>query len=199
MPFVAFSQNEQTIVFLRYTGAQTASREAADQLKKKVESLSKNGAHIVLGYFQTKGAVLLIRQMGVEEAKDRLDIEIGEPAELWSIEIAPFNHRWGTVCPVSSPVELLRYTFIRFDAITAKYTASTFPQIIRQHDLYIKQLIETGNVVAEGTFGDTDGGILIMKGDVQREVFENDPGVTEGLLEFSIQWLDVARGSFCEN
>ena len=53
-------------------------------------------------------------------------------------------------------------------------------------------------MVTEGSFGDHDGGILVMKGEVQRDIFEGDPGVQEGLLELEIKKLYIAKGSFCE-
>jgi hypothetical protein len=37
-----------------------------------------------------------------------------------------------------------------------------------------------------------------MKGEVQREIFETDAGVQEGLLELVIKKLFMARGTFCE-
>jgi hypothetical protein len=53
-------------------------------------------------------------------------------------------------------------------------------------------------VVTEGVFGNNDGGILVMKGAIQREVIEADPGIQEGLLEFQIKELYIAKGAFCE-
>jgi hypothetical protein len=37
-----------------------------------------------------------------------------------------------------------------------------------------------------------------MKGDVQRAIFESDPGIQDGLLEMTIKKLYIAKGSFCE-
>ncbi len=69
---------------------------------------------------------------------------------------------------------------------------------MKRHDDYIKeQFSKTGNVVAEGIFGN-DGGILILKGDTQKEIMEADPGVQEALLQFEIKKLYIAKGSFCE-
>ncbi|MFN7793654.1 MAG: hypothetical protein ACK5NM_14010, partial [Cyclobacteriaceae bacterium] len=67
-----------------------------------------------------------------------------------------------------------------------------------RHDEYLKEIKKTGNVIAEGTFGESEGGILIMKGKVQSEVIENDPAVREGLLEMWSKELYVAKGSFFE-
>jgi hypothetical protein len=40
--------------------------------------------------------------------------------------------------------------------------------------------------------------VLVMKGEVKREVFESDPGVQEGLIDLTIKKLFIAKGSFCE-
>ena len=68
----------------------------------------------------------------------------------------------------------------------------------KKHDEYLKTIEKSGNVIAEGIFGDREGGILIMKGDLQKEVIEFDPAVQEGLLELDFKQLYIARGSFCE-
>jgi hypothetical protein len=93
---------------------------------------------------------------------------------------------------------MVEYSFIRFDAEVTKFTAATYPQIIKKHDDYLKQLEATGNVITEAIFGDNDGGVLIMKGDINRDVFESDPGVQEGLINLTIKKLYIAKGSFCE-
>jgi hypothetical protein len=87
---------------------------------------------------------------------------------------------------------------IRFDAAVSKPTAATAPVIMKKHDDYIKQLASSGNVITEGIFGTGDSGILVMKGDVQKELFESDPGVQEDLIQFQIKKLFIAKGAFCE-
>jgi len=62
----------------------------------------------------------------------------------------------------------------------------------------VKDLVKTGNVVAEGTFGDSEGGILVIKGDLNKAVIESDPAVREGFLEVEFKKLYVARGAFSE-
>jgi hypothetical protein len=119
-------------------------------------------------------------------------------ANRWNVEVMPYKPRVGGVCPVGEKYEMTNYSFIRFNAVVSKFTASTYPQIIKKHDDYLRKIIETGNVITEGIFGDHDGGILVMKGDVQREIFESDPGVQEGLIELDIKKLYIAKGSFCE-
>src|SRR5262249_12321846 len=115
-----------------------------------------------------------------------------------NLEILSYQPRTGGVCPVGEEYTMTNYHFIRFTAQEKKSTAVNYPEILRRHDQYIKeQFSKSGNVVTEGEFGN-DGGILILKGDVPREVFENDPGVQEALIQFDIKKLFIAKGSFCE-
>jgi hypothetical protein len=38
----------------------------------------------------------------------------------------------------------------------------------------------------------------VLKGDLQKDVFDNDPGVQEALLQVDIKTLWIAKGAFCE-
>jgi len=93
---------------------------------------------------------------------------------------------------------MVTYQFIRYVPNIAKFNIQNAPEIFKKHDDYLKGIIKTGNAVAEGTFGDMEGGILVMKGDLDNAVVELDPAVREGLLELEIQKLWIAKGGFCE-
>lgn len=43
-----------------------------------------------------------------------------------------------------------------------------------------------------------EGGILVMKGDLDMRVIEMDTAVREGLLEIELEKLWIAKGGFCE-
>ena len=53
-------------------------------------------------------------------------------------------------------------------------------------------------MIEEGTFGLQEGGILVMKGDLRKELIEQDPAVQTGFLDLEIKKLYIAKGSFCE-
>jgi hypothetical protein len=40
--------------------------------------------------------------------------------------------------------------------------------------------------------------MLVLRGEVSKEIFEADPGVQEALLQVDIKKLWIAKGSFCE-
>ena len=54
------------------------------------------------------------------------------------------------------------------------------------------------DVVSEGVFGPNEGGILILKDSVTADLFSNDPGVQQGLIDVEVKKLFIAKGSFCE-
>lgn len=196
-------QHEYTFVFLnKKTGVEKTPEE---QVKKLMEGhhaarerLAKEGRLLAAGPFQGGGGMYIMSTNKTEEAKEWISADPAIKAGRWNVEVLPYTSRTGPVCRVGEKYEMTDYSFIRFSAVVSKFTAATYPQIIRKHDEYLKKLKDTGNVVSEGIFGDNDGGIVIMKGDVQKEIFESDPGVQEGLIELDIKKLFIAKGSFCE-
>lgn len=198
-----YAQAPYTFVFLN-------KKPDADQLPKEqvakimeghmanMDRLAKEGKLVAAGPFHGGGGIFIMKTSSVDEARTWISTDPGIQANRWNVELYPYQPRQGSVCTVSEPYEMVEYSFVRFNAVVSKFTASTYPQIMKKHDDYLRQLANTGNVVTEGIFGDHDGGILVMKGEVQRDIFETDPGVQEGLLELDIKKLYIARGSFCE-
>ena len=120
-----------------------------------------------------------------------------EPARGVYKSISTF-HRAGSVCSVKEPIQMTMYSFVRYVPNIAKFNVQDAPELFGKHDDYLKEIKKTGNVLAEGTFGENEGGILVMKGEIQSEVIENDPAVREGLLELNRKQLYIAKGAFCE-
>jgi uncharacterized protein YciI len=199
----SYAQKQYSFVFLNKKP--DAEKLPEEQSKKIMEGhmaninrLASEGKLLAAGPFDGGGGIFVLNTTNVEEARQWLSSDPGVQANRWNVEVMPYKPRVGGVCPVGEKYEMTNYSFIRFNAVVSKFTASTYPQIIKKHDDYLKKIIGTGNVITEGIFGDHDGGILVMKGDVQREIFESDPGVQEGLIELDIKKLYIAKGSFCE-
>lgn len=163
-----------------------------------INRLAQEGKLIVAGPFEGGGGIFILNTTSQEEARQWLSTDPGIQANRWNVEILPYTPRVGSVCAVKEPYEMTTYTFIRFDAVVSKETAPTYPQIMKRHDDYLKQIGTTGNIVTEGIFGANEGGILVLKGEIQQEVLETDPGVQEGLLHLQTKKLWVAKGAFCE-
>lgn len=192
-----------TFVFLNNKpDAVTLPKEQVDKLMEghmaNIQRLAHEGKLLAAGPFEGGGGIFILNTTSLSEANDWLSTDPGIQAKRWNIEVLPYKPRTGSVCPVGETYEMITYNFIRFDAIVEKFTANTFPDIIHKHNQFLKNLTATGNVVTEGIFGEHDGGILVMRGDLQKEVIEADPGVQEGLLNITIKKLWIAKGSFCE-
>jgi len=177
-------------------------KEEAEAIQKghmaNIERLAKEGKLIAAGPFEGGGGIFIFNSTSLEETKTWLSTDPGVKAERWNIEILSYTPRLGSVCTVSEPYEMVTYSFVRFNALITKATAGTFPELFRKHVDYMQSLSSTGNVVTYGSFGSYDGGVLVMRGDIQQEVVENDPGVQAGLMDVVIKKLWIAKGAFCE-
>jgi uncharacterized protein YciI len=176
-----------------------------DQVKKiqdghmaNIERLAKEGKLISAGPFEGGGGIFIFKSKSIEQVNEWLKTDPGVAANRWRIEVLPYFPRVGSACSVGEPYQMVMYQFIRYIPNIAKFNIQEAPEIFKKHDDYLKGIVKTGNVIAEGIFGDAEGGILVVKDDLQREVIETDPAVREGLLELEIKKLWIAKGAFCE-
>ncbi|MCE2957019.1 MAG: YciI family protein [Bacteroidota bacterium] len=163
-----------------------------------INRLAREGKLVAAGPFEGGGGIFIFNSNSIETVKEWLATDPGVKAERWRVELQPFYVRVGKVALVNEPYEMVTYSFVRFIPNIAKFNIQELPEIFVKHDNYLQQLNRTGNVVGEGIFGDTEGGVLIMKGDVQSSVFEEDPAVQEGLLQLETKKLFIAKGAFGE-
>lgn len=163
-----------------------------------INRLVKEGKLISAGPFETGGGIFIFKSSSIDQVKEWLQTDPGVQANRWRVEVLPYFPRTGSACAVGEGYEMTSYQFIRYIPNLAKFNIQDAPQTFKKHDDYLKEIGRTGNIVAEGTFGDSEGGILVIKGDLQAAVIETDPAVREGLLEFDIKKLWIAKGAFCE-
>ncbi len=177
-------------------------KEEVDKIMKghmdNMGRLAKEGKLLAAGPFDGGGGIFIFNTASQEEAERWLSTDPGVQAQRWKVEILPYQPRTGSVCPVKEPYDMVTYTFIRFRSNIHKETVADYPSRLRQHENYQKQLAKSGNVVTEGTFGEQEGNILVMRGDVEPEVIEADPAIQGGTMLFDIKKLWIAKGSFCE-
>lgn len=204
LQLLSCSGQDYTFIFLNTrTDKQELPKEEVDKIMRghldNIKRLANEGKLIVAGPFEGGGGIFILNTTSADEARQWLSTDPGVQANRWNIEILPYTPRAGGACSVSEPFEMVIYQFVRFTPQVTKVTSGNYPEILQRHDAYIKNQFSTsGNVIAEGTFGDQDGSILILKGELQKEIIEADPGVQEALLQVSIKKLWVAKGSFCE-
>ena len=163
-----------------------------------INRLAEEGKLISAGPFEGGGGIFILNTTSIDEAKQWLSTDPGVKANRWNIEILPYEPRIGSICTVNEPYEMVTYQFIRFKANVDKSASQDYSEIFFKHDSYLKQLEKTVNIVTEGIFGEYDGGILVLKGELQKEIIESDPAVQEGLLELDMKQLWIAKGAFCE-
>jgi uncharacterized protein YciI len=163
-----------------------------------MKKMAKDGKLLVAGPFDGGGGIFIFRSSSTDEVTQWLKDDPGVVAQRWKVETLPYQWRVGQPRLVADQFEMTNYQFVRFVPYIAKFNINDVPELFKKHDDYLKEIQKTGNIVAEGTFGDTEGGILIIKGDVNQSVLESDPAVHEGLLEIEIKKWFVAKGAFGE-
>ncbi|MBN8576301.1 MAG: hypothetical protein J0L66_05130 [Cytophagales bacterium] len=160
--------------------------------------LAKEGKLICAGPFEAGGGIFIFKSKSVEQVNEWLQTDPGVQSNRWRVEILPYYPRVGGACAVAEPYEMTSYHFVRYIPNIAKFNIQDTPRIFKKHDDYLKEIIKTGNVITEATFGGDEGGILVMKGTLDNSVIETDPAVREGLLLLEFQTLWIARGGLCE-
>lgn len=196
-------QAQYTFVFLnKKADADAIGKDKIEEISKghmaNMERLAKEGKLLVAGPFEGGGGIFVLNTASKEEAEQWLSTDPGVQAKRWDVELLPYKVAVGKLCKAPEPYQMVTYVFLRYDAIVSKFNASIYPEIMNKHNEYVKQLASGGNVITAGIFGEHDGGIVIMKGEVAQEVIDADPGVQEGLLQVSQKKLWIAKGSFCE-
>ncbi len=163
-----------------------------------IERLASEGKLLAAGPFGGGGGLFIMNSASKTQVEEWIGTDPGIRAQRWNVEILPYFPVYGGVCAVTEPYEMVTYTFARYSPIMSKTTASSYGDIMKRHAAYLMDLRGTGNVVTEANFGVSEGGIIVLRGDVQEEVLQLTPGVLEGLMTAEIRPLYIARGSFCE-
>ncbi|MBA4057105.1 MAG: hypothetical protein C0490_20500, partial [Marivirga sp.] len=171
--------------------ADSLPKEQIDKIMEghmaNINRLAAEGKLISAGPFEGGGGIFILNTTSVDTAKRWLSTDPGVAANRWNIEILPYKPRIGSACAVSAPYEMVMYQFVRYKKPMTPSTARSYAKRFYKHDKLLKQLAKGGNVVTEGIFGVYDGGILVLKSEIEKEVLEADPAVQEGLLELEIK------------
>lgn len=165
---------------------------------KNIERLAKEGKLIVSGPFEGGGGIFIMNTPSVDQAHEWLSTDPGIKANRWKLEVLVYTPRVGSACSVTEPYEMVTYSFIRFIPNIHKDNVKGYDELYMEHDDYIKQASRSLNTIAEGKFSFREGSILILDGEVDQEIVENDPGLRNRILLLETKKLWVAKGSFCE-
>lgn len=191
-----------TIVLLnKKSDAPTLSKEATDKLMEghmaNINRLASENKLQAAGPFDGGGGLFILNTPSIEVATEWLGTDPAVKANRWNVEIYPYIPRKGSVCLVHEPYEMVSYSFVRFKVDITKSTVNS-ASIFFSHDEYLKELNGKLPVIAEGIFGERDGGMLVLKEEPSLQVLEADPAVQQGLLEIDLRKLWIAKGAFCE-
>lgn len=163
-----------------------------------IRRLVEEGKMIMAGPFDGGGGIFIMNSNSVDSVKNWLKTDPGIKAERWRLEYFPYIPRVGSACTAKEDAEMVQYQFIRYTSTITKFNVQKAGETFKKHDDYLKQIIKTGNVIAEGIFPNRDGGILVMRGDVDRNLIEADPSMADAVFTIDFKKLWVMKGSFCE-
>ncbi|MBS1680913.1 MAG: hypothetical protein JST48_04305 [Bacteroidetes bacterium] len=199
----SLTAQDRVFVFLHHLPNKPELPQAQlDSLMKghfaSMKQLAADGRLLVAGPFEGGGGIFIFNSKSVNEVNQWLQNDPGVRANRWKVEVLPYRSRTGMPRQVKGPYQMTDYQFIRFSTYIAKFNIGSLPGLMKKHDDYLNEIKKSGNVVAEGVFGENDGGILVMKGTLDPRVIEADPAVLEGLLELDVKKWYVAKGSFGE-
>ena len=202
-PYGSAQSSEYIFVFLNNKADKAKLPE--EEVKKIMEGhmaninrLAKEGKLIAAGPFGGGGGLFIFKSNSIDQVQEWLKTDPGIQANRWNLEVLPYYPRIGSVCAVGEPYKMITYQFIRYTPNITKYNINQLPQIFKKHQDYLVTLRDSAKVITEAIFGDADGGILVVDGELTSEVIENDPAVVDGLLDAEVKKLWIAQGSFCE-
>lgn len=192
-----------TFVFLNArTDKAELPKEELDELMRghlaNIQRLASEGKLLVAGPFDGGGGIFIFNSPSSDTVKQWLNTDPGIQANRWRLELFPYIPRVGSVCAVKEGAEMVTYTFIRYISTITKFNVQKAGETFKKHDDYLKKIVKTGNVITEGIFPNRDGGILIMKGEVDKALIEGDPSMADAVFSIEFKTLWIAKGSFCE-
>lgn len=200
-----FAQENSDLIFVflnKRTDLPAIPKAELDKIMEghmaNITAMAKDGRLLAAGPFEGGGGIFILKANSIDEAKEWLVNDPGIKAERWRLEYLPVVFRTGKTCAAKEPYEMVSYHFIRYGLTLAKHNVQHAPATLLKHEQYMKDLNKTGNVIAEASFGDNEGSILIVKGELDQRVVESSPAVKELLFDIDIKKLWIAKGSFCE-
>lgn len=178
-------------------------KEQLDELMKghlsNIQRLVKEGKMLMAGPFDGGGGIFIFKSNSTDSVAQWLKTDPGIQANRWRLEIYPYVPRVGGACVASEDAEMVQYEFIRYISTITKFNVQKAGESFKKHDDFIREIVKTGNVVAEGIFPNRDDGILVMKGDVDQKLIESDPSMPDAIFTIEFKKIWVMKGSFCED
>jgi uncharacterized protein YciI len=163
-----------------------------------INRLAKEGKLLAAGPFEGGGGMFIFKSGSLEEVNSWLATDPGVQAKRWNVEVLPYRPLIGSVCAVGEKYEMTTYAMIHFQPQVYKFNIQDAASVTKEHEKFVQSFSHEGNVIAYGSFGDLDGGILILKTEPDDAWLQNDPAVSGALFIPEKKKLYIAKGSFCE-
>ncbi len=192
---------EHVVVFFkgRVEATQAVSEDLILSHKEFVQKQHKAGNLLVSGPFEGGGGLAIFKVLKIEAIDSILSLHRGVEKRQLQIERYYWKQRIGNLCSINGEMEFVPYTFVKFDTYITKFNVRLADDYFKLHDDFIKALQNTGNVVSEGEFSNSDGNTLILKGNVTKEVIMSDPVVGLGFMIPTIKKVWLPNGIFCKH
>ncbi len=199
---ISFAQDVRlTAVFLTRRPSDNRDKAEIQALEnehlRSIGRLSENGILLNGGPLEGGMELLILNTIN---RKDTEKVLAEDPAQnLYNAEILSFELRYGEICQPELPYEMKTYSLIRYlpKNQIASFKSNSDYDMRSSHDAHIRLLISSGQVIAEGVFGDYDGGIIIYQKDAINKTIQNDPAIVEGYLTADQYTIWLNKGSFC--
>lgn len=163
-----------------------------------INRLAKEGKLISAGPFDGGGGIFIFKSSSMDQVREWLTTDPGVQANRWNVEMLPYYPHRGSVCAAQEPYQMVTYQFIRYVPYVTKDNIGQQTDLFKKHRDYLKVLSSSASVITEATFGEAEGGIFVVNGEISKEIIENDPAVQQGLLVAEVKKLWIAKGAFCE-
>ncbi len=192
----------QPFVFVFLNKKEHLEEVPKDQLDKLMEGhmaniqrLVKEKKLVAAGPFEGGGGIFIFHADSKKQVEEWVSTDPAVLAKRWDIEMFSYHPSIGSVCAVAEPIEMTQYNFMRYE-VQLGHSQSTAE--VMEHERYIRDLGAKVDIIGGGTFDAQEGGILVTRGEVHKELIEMDPLLQQAFMRVVFKSLFIAKGAFCE-
>ena len=196
---------DRVFVFLnKNPNKEQISEEAQTELINKhmanMGVLASEGKLINAGPFEGGGGIFVMNTASVDTVAKWVQTDPAIRANRWIVEMFPFTTTVGGSCTVGENYEMVTYQFVRYTPTNqiANYKANANSENIAALSELIQQLKESDELLMAGLFGNSEGGVLVVKDKEGIEQVKSSTMHSTGCFDFDFKELWIAKGSFCE-
>lgn len=200
---IAFGQESYSLVFL------TPSKPNSSLPNSEIvsihqahlqfmDSMKSHGNLLLHGRLAKKGEILLLNTNASSQANEWINNDPAIKNGFFRAEVITWTLRNGKICEDESS-DYITFTLVKYITHITKFNVRESPQLLKQHEDYIALIATTGNIVMSGDFTNSDGGMMIVKGEITKEVIYGDPTVESGFIEPSLYRLTIRFIQYCSN